>query len=127
MMAMVISKPARTALRCGLDRAAVQDGRAGRARAQPTLALLLDHRPGRQIGIMRQGQPARMNQRKALKISRNGYLRCGDCPFISVRYGAQNSHSSSLTSLGYAFRGVAIPSVMPRCIYIVQTFLASSS
>src|SRR5437764_5518354 len=81
---------------------------------------------------MRQGQPARINQRSALKISRKGNLRCGAFSVINVKYGAQNSHSSSLTSLGYAFRSFAIPSVMPGCIYFVQTiftkkFLTSSN
>jgi hypothetical protein len=35
-----------------------------------------------------------------LKISLKGYSRWGAPSFINVRYVAQNSHSSSVTSLG---------------------------
>ena len=50
---------------------------------------------GRSLGNIRHGHPARTNQRRALKSSRNGYTRCGASSFIKVRYGATNAHSSS--------------------------------
>lgn len=38
----------------------------------------------------------------------------------------QNSHSSSLTSLGYGFSAFDIPSVFPECIAYVYPFLPKS-
>src|SRR5262249_2971346 len=82
---------------------------------------------GRSLGIILQGQPARINQRSPLNNSRKECVRCGASSFISVRYGTQKAHSSSLTSLGYAFRTFAIPRVMANCKYNVQTFFQQSS
>src|SRR5512141_2085923 len=60
--------------------------------------------------MYRQGEPVRTIQRMALKISRRSCSRCGASSFISVRYGATKSHSSSVTSLGYGFLAMqAVP------------------
>src|SRR4030095_13675077 len=81
---------------------------------------------GKSCGSIRHGHPARTMYRSPLKSTRSGYFLCGASSFISVRYGAQNAHSSSVASLGYVFRWMylsAIPSVMQGCVYKVQTFL----
>src|SRR6185437_14577137 len=96
------------------------------ARSHRWVCCCTTHHGGISWGIMRQEQPARTSQRKALNTSRKLCVRCGASSFISVRYGAQNSHSSSLTSLGYGFGFFDIPRVLPECIYFVHLFLPKS-
>jgi len=65
---------------------------------------------GRSLGIYRHGEPVRTIQRMALNTSRRSCSRCGASSFISVRYDATKSHSSSVTSLGYGFLAMqAVP------------------
>lgn len=70
------------------------------ARSQRCVCCWTVFQGGRSLGIIRHGQPARTNQRSPLNSSRNGYSRCGASYLIKVRYGPQNAHSASLTSLG---------------------------
>jgi hypothetical protein len=71
--------------------------------------LLLHAMPRRKIVRHHSSRTARMNQRRPLNNSRKGGSRCGASSFISVKYGAQKAHSSSLTSLGFGFLRFAIP------------------
>src|SRR4051795_862643 len=60
--------------------------------------------------MYRHGLPVRTTQRIALNTSRRSCSRCGASSLINVRYGVTNSHSSSLTSLGYGFLAMqAVP------------------
>ena len=63
---------------------------------------------GKSCGRNRHGLPVLTSQRRALNTSRRGWSRCPASSRRRVRYGAANAHSSSVTSLGYGFRGVLI-------------------
>jgi hypothetical protein len=59
------------------------------------------------LGSNLKGEPDRTIQRKALKTSRSLCSRCGASSLMRTRYGAAKLHSSSLTSVGYGFLGIA--------------------
>ena len=61
---------------------------------------------GQSCGMSRQALPERVIQRSPLKTSRKRCSRCGVSSVIKVKYGATNAHSSSLTSVGYAFLSI---------------------
>lgn len=85
-------------------------GRALRlASACGTADVLAICHSGKSCGIIRHGAPARKNQRRILKTRRRSCSRCGASSRINLGYGATNAHSSSVTSLGYESRFLAMP------------------
>lgn len=64
---------------------------------------------GKSCGNSRHGAPDLTSQRRALSTSRRSWTRWCASSRSRVRYGAANAHSSSVTSVGYAFRASLIP------------------
>ncbi len=109
-------------------RAAAHQAQHGREAAgiKPAPRLLIDRVPLRQIaGQVAPGGTGVTIQRSALETSRNASTRCGASGVIRLRYGTTNTHSSSLTSVGYGLRGshcVSIPQAyqVPNTLYRVS-------
>lgn len=59
---------------------------------------------GKSCGKKRHSAPVLTSHQSASNTSRDECSRCGASSRINVWYGATNAHSSSETSLGYAFR-----------------------
>jgi hypothetical protein len=113
---MAVIAGATATFRGRLQRPAIQNRGRGLGLStggQPQQRSQIVYHGGKSCGIMRQAVPARTSQRKPLNTSRNASTRCGASSRIKVKYGTTNAHSSSVTSVGYAFLSILL--AYPPC------------
>ena len=79
-------------------------------RMQPVTCLLIDGGPRRKVMWQKSPLTASLDDiAYCVEQIAQRVARCGASSRMRVRYGSRNSHSPSVTSLGYDFRVVFMP------------------